>query len=186
MNRDQFFDAVSMAGRRGDSAAKLALGPEAQKAVTAAVKVYREEIFEPLTKQMLEHGLLTKRMIEKAAKLADSYIPRAWNINKILERRNQFTAEVVMPQVVRDWEDARAKLARMRQTTRFADEQLRQIEAAGIEHGGPEAAAFIAEGPPLSPAQIMRENVKQLQAALDDLSVQWADGDEDRARMLIA
>ena len=186
LNRDQFFDAVSMAGRRGDSAAKLALGPEAQKAVTAAVKVYREEIFEPLTKQMLEHGLLTKSMIDKAKRFAESYMPRAWNINKILEKRNQFTNEVVMPQVVRDWEEARAKLARMRQTTRFADEQLRQIEAAGIEHGGPEAAAFIAEGPTLSPAQIMRENVKQLQAALDDPSVQWADGDEDRARMLIA
>ena len=183
---DQFREAVTWAGRRGDSAAKLALGPEAQKAVTAAVKVYREEIFEPLTKQMLEHGLLTPRMIEKAAKFADSYIPRAWNINKILEKRSQFINEVVLPQVVRDWEEARAKLARMRQTTRFADEQLRQIEAAGIEHGGPEAAAFIAEGPALSPAQIMRENVKQLQAALDDPFVQWADGDEDRARMLIA
>ena len=183
---DQFRDAVTWAGRRGDSATKLPIPPEAQKAVAAAAKAYREEVFEPLTKQMLEHGLLTKSMIDKAKRFAESYMPRAWNINKILEKRNQFTNEVVMPQVVRDWEEARAKLARMRQTTRFADEQLRQIEAAGIEHGGPEAAAFIAEGPALSPVQIMRENVKQLQAALDDPSVQWADGDEDRARMLIA
>ena len=182
----QFREIVSMAGRRGDSGANLQLGPEAQKAVAAVAKVYREEVFDPLLKQALETGLLTQAQVDKSRRFADSYVPRVWNIPKIIEKRTQFTNEIVMPQVVRDWEDARRKLAQVRQTTRFADEQLRQIEAAGIEHGGPEAAAFIAEGPQRTPSQIMRENIKQLQSALDDPSAQWADGDEDRARMLIA
>ena len=186
LKAQDIIDAASMAGRRGDSGAKLALGPEAQKAAAATAKAYREAVFDPLLKQALEHGLLTKAQVEKARRFADSYIPRVWNINKILEKRTQFTNEVVMPQVVRDWEESRAKLARMRQVTRFADEQLRQIEAAGIEHGGADAAALIAEGADRSPAQIMRENIKQIKEALDDPAAQWADGDEDRARFLLA
>ena len=186
MKTDDIMNAASQAGRRGDSGSKLALPPEAQKAAAAMAKIYREEVFDPLLKQALEHGLLTQRQVDKAAKFADGYVPRVWNIQKIIEKRAQFTNEVVLPQVVTDWEDARAKLSQVRQTTRFADEQLRQIETAGIEHGGPEAAAFIAEGPQRSPSQIMRENVKALEAALDDASVPWDSGDEARARQLLA
>lgn len=186
LKRDDVLNAASQAGRRGDSGSKLALPPEAQKAAAAMAKIYREEVFDPLLKQALEHGLLTQRQVDKAAKFADGYVPRVWNTQKIIEKRAQFTNEVVLPQVVNDWEDARAKLTQVRQATRFADEQLRQIESAGIEHGGAEAAAFIAEGPERTPSQIMRENVKALQAALDDASVQWAAGDEARARDLVA
>lgn len=182
----QFRDMASQAGRRGDSATKLGVGQEAQKAIAEVARAYREEVFDPLLKQALETGLLTQAQVDKARRFADSYIPRVWNVPMIIEQRTRFTNEIVMPQVVRDWEDARRKLAQVRQTTRFADEQLRQIEAAGIEHGGPDAAAFVAEGPERTPRQIVRENIKELQAAIDDPSVRWADGDEDRARMLIA